>query len=101
MVVHENAPRHGLSTRLPVEALLLNSEAHRQWRDLHYAADAGQDRFMTLIVTHPACLGHQMGMAIPNSPIGLRAMTTTLRLPLWLRPRRRSRRLSRRLAGLT
>src|SRR5271166_5797004 len=68
MVVHENAPRHRLSTRLPAEALLLNSEAHRQWRDLHYAADAGQDRFMTLIVTHPACLGHQMGDGRPDRP---------------------------------
>ena len=30
-----------ISTRLLAEALLLNSKAQRQWRDLHYAADGG------------------------------------------------------------
>ena len=78
MVAHEDAPREGLGTRLPVEALLLNSEARRQWRDLHYAADAGQDRFMTLIVTHPACLAHQMGDGHPERPDRLRAIERAL-----------------------
>jgi len=59
---------------LPVEALLLNSEAHRQWRGVHCAADAGQDRFMTLLVTHPACLAHEMGEGNPDGPDRLRAI---------------------------